>query len=146
MDEAQISMDGVENKPVARIRSPSSMETDSSSRSALSLELSSESWSTSGKGPMEHASILLVSAFHNGQRKSFHPPLFPSTPTADIHGSDVIFNFVLGCIWWVRVWLDFVCIVVMCTPITAGSTGAVVRLLGVRNSLTSPVNSEKLYS
>ena len=63
MDEAQISIDGVENKPVARIRSPSSMETDSSSRSALSSELSSESWSTSGKGPMEHALILLVSAF-----------------------------------------------------------------------------------
>ena len=63
MDEARISMDEVGNKPVARIRSPSSTETDSSSRLALSSELSSESWSTSGKGPVEHASILLVSAF-----------------------------------------------------------------------------------
>src|ERR1700761_1153784 len=69
-------MDEMGNKPVARIRSPSSAETDSSSRSALSLELSSESWSTSGKGPMEHASILLVSAFRvicSWQSSSRHP-------------------------------------------------------------------------
>ena len=76
MDEARISIDGVENKPVARIQSPSSMETDSSSRSVLSSELSSKSWSTLGKGPMEHASILLVSAFRvicSWRSSSRHP-------------------------------------------------------------------------
>ena len=64
MDEARISIGGVGNRPVARIWSPSSMELDSSPKSTVSgLELSSESWSTLGKGPMEHALILLVSAF-----------------------------------------------------------------------------------
>ena len=53
-------MDEVEIRPVEKIRSPSLMETGSSSGSVMSgPESSSESWSTSGKGPNRHTSILL---------------------------------------------------------------------------------------
>ena len=56
-------MDEVGIRPVEKIRSPSLMETGSSSGSVMSgPESSSESWSTSGKGPNKHASILLDSA------------------------------------------------------------------------------------
>ena len=78
VDEAQIqiSIEGGGIRPVARIRSPSSMERGSSSEStSATSESSSESWFTSGVGPQEQVSILLTSAFqviHSRRSSSLH--------------------------------------------------------------------------
>ena len=77
VDKAQISIDGHGNRPVARMRSPSSTERGPHSEWGSLISMSSAvSWSISGREPTEQISIFLASVFRailSLQSSSLHP-------------------------------------------------------------------------
>ena len=77
VNEARISIDGHGNRPVARMRSPSSMERGLHSEWGSSISmLSAVLWSISGREPTEQISIFLASVFRailSSQSSSLHP-------------------------------------------------------------------------